>query len=730
MSYVLESPNPLFNIKLTEYARQQLALGQLNFAYYAFTDSEIDYTFGNESTRTIPYDLTKNRILSPKDRNDIHTNLFLFPGLSGGTTIQENVLAFSSARVNIRNDAEERGFFTASTTASTVRDVLKTDTTYFLQANVQTYTSAMTGTNILSLTTTGTPTNTSYIPLSGDRIMITIRPPQSESLGDTVLGSFSTQNPFQNLIYQIESVTGTTFSGSGIQVQVDRNLPNFSGYTGSLLTQAYFFPGANAIQNFYGSADTTSYWDSDLLSFDNNCIQAVDDVPVLNYNIVYEESIIGTSANTNEEYVDYGSAIYNGSDWFFNGAVFPRGEYRPKAYIHYTNNSISNYYGEFLIPDTVKVHLPQVMYHLGSLSGMGITLTGTTAFAPQRLFQRVTTNAGTGNNVVLDLNDNTNGRVGWIFPNQKVIQIHDWEIVASTSYKSDRTYTLPRHSLVKLPVPSGGLITTGQTFWCTYMFYNPSAYTNATSAFTYGMNGGLPQQNVQKTFIDGTIASPEFSPPFIDVQLRFPNEFPFMKGPNELDGTGWNGQRLLAIMQITSSSSLAGNEISNPSNSNFILPSENGWKVLDITDKIFNYDSFSATTIPPSALTASTSPQFLTITAADYAAATDFKLDDYGFSLPATNAQDRLGFGDEEVLLGNLETRIGATIQRTEFICQAPQNRFNSSQNTTWTPGNSVYITGALLFDTNNNVVGVGKPNRPIEKDSTKPIIVRLALDF
>ena len=43
MSYIINTTNPFVSIKLTEKGRMQLAKGQLNFSYYAFGDSEINY---------------------------------------------------------------------------------------------------------------------------------------------------------------------------------------------------------------------------------------------------------------------------------------------------------------------------------------------------------------------------------------------------------------------------------------------------------------------------------------------------------------------------------------------------------------------------------------------------------------------------------------------------------------------------------------------------------------
>ena len=43
MSYIIKSTSPFVSVKLTEKGRENLAKGQLNFAYWGLGDSEINY---------------------------------------------------------------------------------------------------------------------------------------------------------------------------------------------------------------------------------------------------------------------------------------------------------------------------------------------------------------------------------------------------------------------------------------------------------------------------------------------------------------------------------------------------------------------------------------------------------------------------------------------------------------------------------------------------------------
>jgi len=85
--------------------------------------------------------------------------------------------------------------------------------------------------------------------------------------------------------------------------------------------------------------------------------------------------------------------------------------------------------------------------------------------------------------------------------------------------------------------------------------------------------------------------------------------------------------------------------------------------------------------------------------------------------------------GDEEIALvymgGNLET-ISYKISAT---CVAKNSEFNSSQNKTHTIG-STYITEVGIYNENNDLLMVGKLNRPIEKDESKYVVIKMELDL
>jgi hypothetical protein len=90
----------------------------------------------------------------------------------------------------------------------------------------------------------------------------------------------------------------------------------------------------------------------------------------------------------------------------------------------------------------------------------------------------------------------------------------------------------------------------------------------------------------------------------------------------------------------------------------------------------------------------------------------------------------QLGFGEESILLGNINTDIKATVYKTKFSQTLGFNQYNSSNNPTWTDDDDVYVTEAAIYDQNNSLVAVGKLNNPIKKNTNKLFTVELDMDF
>jgi hypothetical protein len=99
-------------------------------------------------------------------------------------------------------------------------------------------------------------------------------------------------------------------------------------------------------------------------------------------------------------------------------------------------------------------------------------------------------------------------------------------------------------------------------------------------------------------------------------------------------------------------------------------------------------------------------------------------------------AETRFGNGDLTAIAFQNETKIQSSI----YICRAGIDQFNSSNNTTWqssmesavgdTNNYFTYITSVALMDSDGDILGIAKLNRPIEKQQNNEVSIRIRLDF
>jgi len=89
-----------------------------------------------------------------------------------------------------------------------------------------------------------------------------------------------------------------------------------------------------------------------------------------------------------------------------------------------------------------------------------------------------------------------------------------------------------------------------------------------------------------------------------------------------------------------------------------------------------------------------------------------------------------LSFGDETYFFGVVETEIKADVYTTDISINLPLNEFNTSTNSTWDGNSKVYISEIGIYDSDKNLVAIGKLNNPVPKDSTISRTIVFAIDF
>jgi hypothetical protein len=668
MSYILKESSAFINAKLTDYGRKQLSLGKLNFSFWGLGDSEMDY-----ETLNTNFDLTTFNILRPKDNN----NDLKYPliRLSSDIDFYQTLPTLQSFEQKVINQAKTRGFFSGTTTYN-----LNLDNIINMGLVENTEITGSTTLNNIDIT-------------SGAGFL----EPQS---GDTVLISYTHPNILYNvglsgvfLFYKIESLSGT-LSGGTLSITVDRDLPDFSLFpslTGSSFLA--FLPGSDAITNFYGSGSTIPYWNNQTLYFDTTCDLSVDDVTVWNLNIPFSENLAGIQS-TNENLNGYGSQTYLGTKEFLD-YTSQNSNQKSIAIIHYSNNNINNVYGERLNDNTFVLSLPHIMWHKREFSGsttgdiLGMTFTGDTV-------EKYLTFTGNTNYELkyYDLVDWYGNIVGKIFPDLKVSVIEDEELIALLSYKSNRSWSLPEIKLNLETTTQTSLLQPFEQLYVSYLFTTTSGFTNGIHCQYYS--------SIDKI---GTSSS-------VNVNCTFDaiNEstFPYMTDGSL--GIGFQTNNFYIICQKVNLG-----ERPNPEN----------WKIINFTDNALKFSG--SDNLDPVEIENS---QFI-IDYDTYMSATTYNINNFLSGLPLTNEPDKLQFGDERFLFGNVDTKIEATTYKTNFLFTLKPNEFNESLNPTFDSTNrNVHLTEVAIYDGDKELVGIGKLSSPIEKHNAKTVIIELGIDF
>lgn len=297
--------------------------------------------------------------------------------------------------------------------------------------------------------TSSSSKNTDYVDLKpGDYLFIKYESDDYIS-GGTYVQSAEIMDPTQYLWYVIETVTtadsgdnqtltGIT-NGTTITVVVDRTLP-----IGSANLTGFIYPGRDTIKDYYDEATPLAYWQGGLLDFSNNNTQSELDVPVWNMNIINIEDVIGLDPINDKSKYDTVSNTYLGAAIKYN-------QYNNRSkvgIIHYTNNTVSNFYGEGFYRSTLKLKIPYIMWHKQQFTAAPTTIGYT--FVTDTVLKTMTVESELGIGGLVcqyyDLIDQETDKnvVGKVLIDDKVILIEDPELLSVLSYKANRNWTLPK----------------------------------------------------------------------------------------------------------------------------------------------------------------------------------------------------------------------------------------------------------------------------------------------
>lgn len=741
MGYILKDTTGLINSKLTDVGRQKLSQGLFDIRYFQVGDSEVNYDVTYSPTvGTQIANIQDGWVLEPEFNSQNATGIpesnkqyVKYPYYVEGTSGSTYGLPIPQPLIEpVYNTAAPLGFFSADTSGvytAFTSSAYTVTSNYYVDGLT-----GLTGSSCVQLLdnfcspTTGTPQVGDFMTIFVD---------QTNSCGVI-------QPPgYPMFTYKIQEV----YSGlTGITVCLDRPVPNMLdlGCTGN--TRALIYPSGMTVQ--YDTLTPSQYWSDNVLNYEAYCQLSQYVVPVWNMNIPWSVSPAGLFNTTHLDYKYFGSINYIGTKeylgyqsslgqtfvdstgatattqtYYYNSFdervyVEPE-EQKAIAIVHYTNNSIDNFYGEKFAMEpfdstnpgatgqarNFQITIPWLMWHKSTGCTIGETFyVDPPGFDNLNLFDVnfMTSNLNQDMNEpgmryyqLWDTNPNPDGypnRVGKVYPDQKIVVFDDEEIIAAMSYKSNRNWTLPapKLGLITPNICEGGNpniegILTGdnQTMWVTYRF-NSSAFTESLHCNYYSK-------------IDGPTTGCTTGTQ--NVTIRFGEEFCFLQQPC----SGYSANDFIVLAQITTGGT---------------LPNPTEWRQIDFTSKLTS--SSINGYITSTGMTTNT----FVIDVDNYDNGTTYDLSDY-IQLPTVGQDENLNFGDEYYFYGNLETDITATIYEMRFAVNLIDTQFTNSSNPSRIGGNR-YITEIGLYDSQKDLIVISKMQYPIFRTGTQQFLIKL----
>jgi len=727
MSYIIKDTSGILNTLLTDAARKKISQGKFNIAYFQVGDSEVSYNtisgqnYNNLNVLMPQYNADNNTPIPEFNRLNVKYPFFV--DSTSGSTFG---IPFDSSYVdNIYNSAAPRGFFTGNT--------LYTTSAYTINPNFIINNSDL---------------------MSGDTIIVSANTIDASASGTVTTGMFVTLftnnsiNPLSgnspSFTYVVIGVTGNTSSASTVTIQLDRQVPDFlsMGYTGT--SSIVFYP-ANMTQ-LYDSVTPEPFWATNVFNFETNCDVSQTDVKVWNMNIPWTESPAGLFDTINQDYNNYSAATYVGTkeylgygtnngqldtgSVYFNNSLSEKINFSPSdqkaiAIVHYTNQSIDNFYGEKFAQQeydpsnpgntgqarNFKIGLPWLMYHKNTTGTIGeYFYTDPTGFTPD-LFQTFYIKSkrsadfnkpGIRYYNLWDTYVTPTGypnRVGKVFPDLKMVVFDDDEIVAAMSNKSNRSWTLPAPKVGQI-IPNAcdgvlgqdeGAVSAGtESIFVTYRFNN-SAFTNSLHCNYY--------TKLTPTQVDPTQST-------YNIFLKFGNEFKFLNSENTTIPSGYTANEMKVLAQIVSTGTTR--------------PQPDEWREIDVMSQLSASTTNGFLTV--SGLTGTT----IQITKDMYDNAPTYDLYDY-INIPTLNQTGTtFNFGGEYYFYGTLQTDIQATIYVMNYLCNLGQTQFLTSSNPTWDGTTKPFITEVALYNEDRELMVISKVQSPQKRQGIQQYPVKL----
>ena len=380
MGYILQNTSGLISTRITDVGRRKISQGNLNIQYFQIGDSEVSYTGVTNSVSTtskvfMPSYNSQNNTGYPQSTKNYIKYPYYMQGSDGNTY---GIPYMESEYVSVYNSAEPRGFFSGDSSCWYVQPC-----------------SAYTWNSEFNIDTT-TLDATTLIQPSSNPLTCDASANQTIQLGD-LLTIFYNQDDlcscynscYATLTYKVTYYDGTILG-------LDRPTPDFTDLSPINSSRLMVYP--SGMTELYDTITPAGHWNDDVVNYESLCYTDQISSLVWNMQIIWSESIAGLNNAIFQDYNYYASKDYIGtkeylgymsssgqsastSVYYYNSynepiIVTPEDQ-KSIAVIHFTNQSINNFYGEkFAVEEydpndpggtgqarNFKVHIPTLMWH-------------------------------------------------------------------------------------------------------------------------------------------------------------------------------------------------------------------------------------------------------------------------------------------------------------------------------------------------------------------------------
>jgi len=657
-----------------------LAGGDLNIKKIAFSDAEVDYSCGSGTT----YTLASNEVLSRAYRR----NGVITMNYDGTPPFDLPTNSVFGTTETIAEPVESIGFYTNVTDSTNLADY-RVDTSLCLATGY-------TETSFGPVAWFGASPNFARFYLSG----ATNHPPEEGLVFVRFIvpgGGVPTDNVGENIGYYANFYRYRYTSGTSL-VEVDRTIPRYDFNPSPKKDQPLFFYPLSGYSAYYGSGTTTPcpIWNMNIITktvpigYEENAFTVIS---LSNGNLSVPSDVVTTT---------FGSRNISGLVRSFGLDGLPK-----CGIIHYSNSYSGNLYGDQFIPRETEIDIPHILWHRNGTGANGTSMRGGLKLVDY------------GSDILYDVSGRTNYTllrdgvgpnsliVGRVYYDMKLIMITDQELLTALDAKSSRNWTCPPLSLELVSVTDNpiiqaggytGIAQSGKRYYVTY---------HMVSLPTLGPRQSLPCAYVQ--VIDGK-EDDDGNPMFIKATLP-PNSFPFLRtSQNAYSGAAYHSNCIQMLIQ----------EVDIDDDTGILGLNQAEWKVANLDGSgDYGISRFGNIGVLPVISPTEINNTVFYATREEYDDGEFFRMPTHA---NGGNIGQNLGldypfwYGDLEFFYGNITTkRLRKNyIRNVRFFLD--KDVLNTTLNSSYSSG-STFITEIFLLSDDNRVLGVAKPDRPLEKN-------------